>query len=59
MKGPDHEARRERRDRERQAGEAFQKMLRERVEGPGLGLRDLMGRDAPPETTGEGGDDAA
>ncbi len=54
MKDSSYEARQERRDRERQAGEAFQKVLRERVNGPGITLEDLMGRG---ERKPEGGDD--
>jgi hypothetical protein len=55
VKHESHEARRERRDRERQAGEAFQKVLRERMEGSGLRLEDLLPRSGKAD---EGGDDA-
>jgi hypothetical protein len=54
MREADYEARRERRERERAAGEAFQKVLREKLDAP-LRVEDLMGRGKAEE----GGDDAA
>jgi hypothetical protein len=54
MREADHEARRERREREREAGERFQVTLREKLDAP-LRVEDLMGRGK----AAEGGDDAA
>ncbi len=54
MREADHEARRERRDRERASGEAFQKVVRERLESP-LRVEHLL----PRSNTDEGDDDAA
>jgi hypothetical protein len=54
VKDAGYEARQKRRDRERQAGEAFQEILRKKREAP-LRVENLMGRGEP-----DGGrDDAA
>jgi hypothetical protein len=61
MREADYEAKRERRDRERQAGEAFQKILRERLEAGGPRVEALMDRGGENGHAGKrgGSDDAA
>jgi hypothetical protein len=56
MREADYEARRERREREREAGLAFTAVLRERMEADRIPLETLMESDDDQEA---GGDDAA
>jgi hypothetical protein len=52
MREPDHEARRDRREREREAGVAFTQVLRERLEA---GRIPLEGREKSDESPEDGG----
>jgi hypothetical protein len=56
MKEPDHEARRERREREREAGVAFTRVLREHLEADRIPLE---GREESDESPEDGDGDGA